>query len=100
MELDYPERLQRMLLTPQRELTVELVVQMDDGQIEVYNAYRVQHNNSRGPYKVPHCYEHAWHSHYTVTSMISRKGFMLPLQGGLRYHPAVDLDDVRRWAFF
>jgi glutamate dehydrogenase (NAD(P)+) len=52
VELDYPERLQRMLLTPQRELTVELVVQLDNGQIEVYNAYRVQHNNSRGPYKV------------------------------------------------
>ena len=52
MELDYPERLQRMLLTPQRELSVELVVQMDNGEIEVYNAYRVQHNNSRGPYKV------------------------------------------------
>ena len=52
MELDYPERLQKMLLTPQRELTVELVVQMDNGQIEVFNAYRVQHNNSRGPYKV------------------------------------------------
>jgi glutamate dehydrogenase (NAD(P)+) len=33
----------------------------------VYNAYRVQHNNSRGPFK-----------------------------GGLRYHPDVDLDDVRR----
>jgi glutamate dehydrogenase (NAD(P)+) len=41
-----------MLLTPQRELTVELVVQMDNGEIEVFNAYRVQHNNSRGPYKV------------------------------------------------
>jgi hypothetical protein len=38
------------------------------GEIEVFNAYRVQHNNSRGPFK-----------------------------GGLRYHPAVDLDDVRRW---
>ncbi len=37
------------------------------GEIETYNAYRVQHDDSRGPYK-----------------------------GGLRYHPAVDLDDVRR----
>lgn len=36
---------------------------------QVYNAYRVQHNNSRGPYK-----------------------------GGLRYHPAVDIDDVRSLA--
>jgi glutamate dehydrogenase/leucine dehydrogenase len=43
-------------------------IQMDNGKIEVFNAYRVQHNNARGPYK-----------------------------GGLRYHPQVDLDDVRRW---
>lgn len=43
------------------------LMQLDNGEIEVFNAYRVQHNNSRGPYK-----------------------------GGLRYHPEVDIDDVRR----
>ena len=43
-------------------------MQLDNGEIEVFNAYRVQHNNSRGPYK-----------------------------GGLRYHPEVDIDDVRRY---
>jgi glutamate dehydrogenase (NAD(P)+) len=58
-----------MLLTPQREMSVELVVQMDSGEIDVLQAYRVQHNCSRGPYK-----------------------------GGLRYHPQVDLDDVRSLA--
>ena len=52
--------LQKLLLTAQREMSVELVVQMDNGEVEVFNAYRVQHNNSRGPYK-----------------------------GGLRYHPQV-----------
>ncbi|GBG00463.1 glutamate dehydrogenase, partial [Raphidocelis subcapitata] len=67
--LEYPERLQKLLLTPNREMSVELVVQKDNGEIEVFNAYRVQHNNSRGPFK-----------------------------GGLRYHPAVDLDDVRSLA--
>lgn len=46
---------------------MELVVQLDNGEVEVFNAFRVQHNNSRGPYK-----------------------------GGLRYHSMVDLDDVRR----
>lgn len=66
-ELEYPEKLQRLLLTPQREVLVELVITKDDGQIESFNAYRVQHDDSRGPYK-----------------------------GGLRYHPKVDLDDVRR----
>lgn len=42
---------------------------IDPGEIETFNAYRVQHDNSRGPYK-----------------------------GGLRYHPQVDLDDVRRYS--
>jgi hypothetical protein len=32
--LEYPEKLQRMLLTPMREMTVELVVTMDNGEIE------------------------------------------------------------------
>ena len=40
-------------------------------QVATFNAYRVQHDNSRGPYK-----------------------------GGLRFHPQVDLDDVRRCAWF
>lgn len=68
-QLEYPEKLQKLLLTPQREMSVELVMQMDNGEIEVFNGYRVQHNNSRGPYK-----------------------------GGLRYHPQVDIDDVRSLA--
>lgn len=66
-ELEYPQKLQRLLLTPQREVLVELVITKDNGEIETFNAYRVQHDDSRGPYK-----------------------------GGLRYHPKVDLDDVRR----
>ncbi|KAK9835361.1 hypothetical protein WJX81_004700 [Elliptochloris bilobata] len=68
-ELEYPVKLQKLLLTPQREVLVELVITKDSGEIETYNAYRVQHDDSRGPYK-----------------------------GGLRYHPAVDLDDVRSLA--
>lgn len=68
-QLEYPEKLQKLLLTPQREMSVELVMQMDNGEIEVFNAFRVQHNNCRGPYK-----------------------------GGLRYHPEVDIDDVRSLA--
>ena len=68
-QLEYPDRLQRLLLTPQREVLVELVITRDGGEIETFNAYRVQHDDSRGPFK-----------------------------GGLRYHPAVDLDDVRSLA--
>lgn len=67
--LEYPERLQKMLLTPAREVSVELEVLRDDGEVEIFQAYRVQHDNSRGPYK-----------------------------GGLRFHPQVDLDDVRSLA--
>lgn len=57
----------QLLLTPQREVIVELVITRDSGEIETFQAYRVQHDDSRGPFK-----------------------------GGLRYHPQVDLDDVRR----
>ena len=67
IEERYPERLQNLLLNPAREMTVELLLQLDSGEVETLKAYRVQHNNSRGPFK-----------------------------GGLRYHPQVDLDDVRR----
>jgi hypothetical protein len=34
-QLDYPPRLEKLLITPNREMTVELVVTMDNGQIEV-----------------------------------------------------------------
>ena len=67
--LEYPERLQKLLLTPEREMTVELALLRDNGEVATFKAYRVQHENSRGPFK-----------------------------GGLRYHPAVDLDDIRSLA--
>lgn len=57
------------LLMPNRELTVEVPLRRDDGSIEVLKGYRVQHNNSRGPYK-----------------------------GGIRFHHEVDLDEVRSLA--
>ncbi|MEE8519487.1 MAG: Glu/Leu/Phe/Val dehydrogenase dimerization domain-containing protein [Dehalococcoidia bacterium] len=60
---------QRMLLEPWRELRVSLPVRMDDGRMEVYIGYRVQHNAARGPYK-----------------------------GGIRYHPHADEDEVRALA--
>lgn len=58
-----------LLMTPTRELRVELVIERDDGTIGNYIGYRVQHDDSRGPFK-----------------------------GGLRYHPEVDLDEVRSLA--
>ncbi|KDD76068.1 glutamate/leucine/phenylalanine/valine dehydrogenase [Helicosporidium sp. ATCC 50920] len=67
--LKYPERLQKLLLTPEREIAVELAILRDNGEVATFNAYRVQHDNSRGPYK-----------------------------GGLRFHPDVNIDDVRSLA--
>ena len=65
--LDFPERLQKLLLAPQRIVCTELVITLDNGEIAAFNAWRVQHDNSRGPFK-----------------------------GGFRLHPSADLDDARR----
>jgi len=58
--------MQQLLETPEREFAVALPVEMDDGRLEVFHGYRVQHSRLRGPAK-----------------------------GGFRYHPNVDLDEVR-----
>jgi glutamate dehydrogenase (NAD(P)+) len=52
-----------------REVQVQIPVKLGDGKIRVYSGYRVQHNGARGPYK-----------------------------GGIRFHPEVDLDEVRALA--
>jgi glutamate dehydrogenase (NAD(P)+) len=69
--LDLAPGLRKILRSPQRELSVSFPVKMDDGSIEVFFGYRVQHNLSRGPVK-----------------------------GGLRYHPQVSLDEVRALAMW
>lgn len=58
--------LRAVLGTHKRELTVHFPVRMDNGRIQVFTGYRVQHNIARGPAK-----------------------------GGIRYHPQVSLDDIR-----
>src|SRR3989338_2196244 len=60
---------QLMLKTPFREVKVEVPVRMDDGSLKVFLGFRIQHSGVRGPAK-----------------------------GGLRYHPAVDADEVRALA--
>ena len=60
-----------VLRVPQREYTVRFPVTRDDGSVEVFTGYRVQHNVARGPAK-----------------------------GGLRYHPQTDIDDVRALAMW
>jgi glutamate dehydrogenase (NAD(P)+) len=69
--LGLDDGLRRIMRVPQRELSVNFPVKHDDGSIRVYSGYRVQHNITRGPAK-----------------------------GGLRYHPAVDIDEVRALAMW
>jgi glutamate dehydrogenase (NAD(P)+) len=61
----------QILRTCKRELTVNFPVRMDDGSIRVFQGYRVQHSLARGPAK-----------------------------GGIRYHPDVDLDEMRALAMW
>jgi len=69
--LDLDEGMRRVLRVPQRELTVNFPVTMDDGSVQVFTGHRVQHNVSRGPGK-----------------------------GGIRYHQDVTLDEVRALAMW
>lgn len=63
MQLD--TNLRERLKLPQRSLIVSVPVRMDDGRVEVFTGYRVQHDTARGPSK-----------------------------GGIRYHPEVNLGEV------
>ena len=67
--LGLPDGCREMLLRPWRELQVQVPVRMDDGRVQVFSGYRVQHNAARGPYK-----------------------------GGVRYHPEAGLDEFRALA--
>src|SRR5437763_3747182 len=57
--------MRKILMSPFREVQVEVPVWMDDGRIEVFTGYRIQHNGARGPCK-----------------------------GGIRYHPEADHDEI------
>jgi glutamate dehydrogenase (NAD(P)+) len=67
--LHLDEGLCKVLRTPAREITVNIPVQLDDGRLEVFTGYRVQHSIARGPAK-----------------------------GGIRFAPDVTLDEVRALA--
>jgi len=55
--------------TPYREVTVQIPIKLSDGKTHTFSGYRIQHNGARGPYK-----------------------------GGIRFHPEVDVDEVRALA--
>jgi glutamate dehydrogenase (NAD(P)+) len=67
--LEMDDSIRAVLKSSYREVQVQIPIRRDDGTLEVYSGYRVQHNGARGPYK-----------------------------GGVRFHPEVDLDEVRALA--
>lgn len=60
-----------ILRQPQRILNVSIPVRMDNGKLKIFQGYRVQFNNARGPYK-----------------------------GGIRFHPQVSIDEVKALGFW
>jgi glutamate dehydrogenase (NAD(P)+) len=67
--MELSDRVQLLLINPDKEITVEVAIELDNGQLGIFQGYRIQHNAARGP-----------------------------LKGGLRYHPSVDEDDVKSLA--
>lgn len=67
--LGVPDDVQAVLRSSYREVQVQIPIRLADGRTRVYSGYRVQHNGARGPYK-----------------------------GGIRYHPDIDLDEIRALA--
>ena len=63
--MDLSARIERLLVTPYREVKVDVSITLDSGELGTFIGYRVQHDKSRGPMK-----------------------------GGLRYHPTVDMDEA------
>ncbi|WP_418511999.1 Glu/Leu/Phe/Val family dehydrogenase [Corallibacter sp.] len=63
--------IKKILAVTNNELIIHFPVRMDNGNVEIFKGYRVQHNNALGPYK-----------------------------GGLRYHPTIDIDAVKALAMW
>ncbi len=69
--LDVDEGILEKIKVPRREITVNFPAKMDDGTVKIFTGYRVQHNDTRGPFK-----------------------------GGLRYHPEVDMNETTALAMW
>ncbi|MBQ0769036.1 MAG: Glu/Leu/Phe/Val dehydrogenase [Bizionia sp.] len=70
-KIDLHPSIRKILSITNNEIIVHFPVKMDNGEVEIFTGYRVQHNNALGPYK-----------------------------GGLRYHPTVDIDAARALAMW
>src|SRR5690606_29617454 len=69
--IDLNPNIRKILTVTNNELIIHFPVRMDNGEVEIFKGYRVQHNNALGPYK-----------------------------GGLRYHPTTDNDAVKALAMW
>jgi glutamate dehydrogenase/leucine dehydrogenase len=69
--VQFPEAFIERLSHPEREVRIAIPVKMDDGSERIFEGYRVEHNNARGPYK-----------------------------GGIRFHQDTDINEVRALAFW
>lgn len=67
----FPKEFISRLAHPEREVRIAIPVRMDDGREEIFEGYRVEHNNARGPYK-----------------------------GGIRFHQDTDINEVKALAFW
>jgi len=54
-ELDLSASMRLLLATPEREVTVQLPVERDSGELATFIGYRVQHNDARGPFSRGAC---------------------------------------------
>jgi glutamate dehydrogenase (NAD(P)+) len=63
--MDLSSNMKKLLLTPEREVKVQVATKLDNGEIATFVGFRIQHNTARGPMK-----------------------------GGLRFHPEVDAEEV------
>jgi glutamate dehydrogenase (NAD(P)+) len=63
--------IRKILSITNNEIILHFPVKMDNGEVQIFTGYRVQHNNALGPYK-----------------------------GGLRYHPTVDVEDAKALAMW
>jgi glutamate dehydrogenase/leucine dehydrogenase len=68
---DIPKSVTTLLQSPQRQIELSVPLKLDSGEIMTIKGYRVQYNNWLGPYK-----------------------------GGLRYHPKVDIEEVKALSFW
>jgi len=68
---DFGEEFLARMSVPDRDIRISIPVKMDDGSLRVFEGYRVEYNNTLGPYK-----------------------------GGIRYHPETEINEVKALAFW